>query len=142
MICARMLNTYYFSPRKRRLKVSMRISHQRARKREMPLHLIKCPDCPSCDFTTTNAHSWQNHRRNHEEPHRHWCYQCNYSTDSVEHLEIHLSGDHDGFATAGGASPVPSPVPTRTDLSESDDFNGAKISSSESTRSISSDSSI
>ena len=56
--------------------------------------------CPSCDFTTKNVRSWQNHRRNHEEAHHHWCDQCNYSTDNLENLEIHLSRDHDGSTTA------------------------------------------
>ena len=62
--------------------------------------------CPSCDFRTKNVRSWQNHRRNHEEAHRHWCDQCNYSTDSLEQLEIHLSRDHDGSTTEGSASPA------------------------------------
>ncbi len=63
--------------------------------------------CPSCDFTTTNVRSWQNHRRNHEVAHRHWCDHCNYSTDSLEQLKIHLSRDHGNSNTKSSAPPVP-----------------------------------
>lgn len=62
--------------------------------------------CTSCNFTTDNARIWQKHRRNHEEKHRHRCDQCDFSTDCLEQLEMHLSRDHGGSSTEGGASPV------------------------------------
>jgi len=69
--------------------------------------------CPTCDFMTNGVDNWQNHRRSHEEQHRHSCDQCNFSTDSLDLLDIHFSRDHNGSTTETGVFAVPQ-KPTRS----------------------------